>query len=51
MQERLDAGQYRGNVIRRRPSVLQDVEAKSAIIVDVGMEHLGNELDSVYSLA
>lgn len=44
VQEGLDAGQYRRNIVGRRPSVLKDVQAQLTGAVDVGMEHLRDEL-------
>lgn len=42
----LDACQDRRNVISRTPSVLKNVEAEFASGVDVGVEHLRDELDA-----
>lgn len=42
----LDAGQDGGDVVRRAPSVLEDVETDLAGGIDVRMEHLGDELDT-----
>lgn len=41
----LNAGQDSGYIIRRTPSVLQNVEAEFSGGVDVGVEHLADELD------
>lgn len=38
-QQGLDAGQYGGYVVNRRPLVLQNIQADLSVIVDVGMEH------------
>ena len=42
----LYAGQDGGHIIRRTPSVLQNVETKLARAVDVWVEHLADELDA-----
>lgn len=39
----LDTGQDSRHVIRRAPAVLQDVQAKLARSVDVGVEHLADK--------
>lgn len=41
----LDAGQHRCYVVCRTPSILQNVQAQFTGGVDVGMEHLADELD------
>lgn len=41
----LDACQYGGHIVRWAPAILQDVKAQLARGVDVGVEHLANELD------
>ena len=41
----LDAGQNSCDVVRRTPSVLQDIEAQLARRIDIGVEHLADELD------
>lgn len=41
----LDAGQHGGDIVCRAPAVLENVEAELARGVDVGMEHLADELD------
>ena len=40
----LDTGEDGGDVVGGAPPVLEDVEADAAVRVDVGMEHLGQEL-------
>lgn len=45
MQQTLDRSQDGRDVIRRRPAVLQDVEAQFSVGVDVGVEHFRDELD------
>ena len=44
VQQRLDGGEDGGDVVGGAPPVLEDVEADAAVRVDVGMEHLGQEL-------
>lgn len=41
----LDASQDSSNIVRRTPSVLQNVQAQLAGGVYVGVEHLADELD------
>ena len=45
MQQTLDRRQNRGDVVRRRPPVLKDVETEFAIGVHVRVEHAREELD------
>ena len=40
----LDTGEDGGDVVGGAPPVLEDVKADAAVRVDVGMEHLGQEL-------
>lgn len=42
----LNAGQDGRNIIRRTPSVLEDVQAELSRSVDVRVEHLADELDA-----
>jgi hypothetical protein len=42
----LDTGQNGGHVVGGAPTILQDVEAELACAVDVGVEHLADELDA-----
>ena len=44
-QQALDAGEDGRDVVDGTPLVLQDVEADLAVVVDVGVEHLGEEAD------
>ena len=44
-QQGLDAGQDGGHVVGGAPPLLEDVQADGAVLVDVGVEHLGGELD------
>eukprot|EP00563_Minutocellus_polymorphus_P021434 CAMPEP_0197721714 /NCGR_PEP_ID=MMETSP1434-20131217/4679_1 /TAXON_ID=265543 /ORGANISM="Minutocellus polymorphus, Strain CCMP3303" /LENGTH=142 /DNA_ID=CAMNT_0043306771 /DNA_START=306 /DNA_END=731 /DNA_ORIENTATION=- len=44
-QQALDAGQNGRDVVDRAPLVLEDVEADLAVVVDVGVEHFGEEAD------
>ena len=44
--QRLDAGENGRNIISWAPAVLKDVQADPAVSIDVGMEHLGEELDN-----
>lgn len=39
-------GEDGGNVIRRTPSILEDVKAQLATGINVGMEHGADEFDS-----
>ena len=39
MQQALDRGEDRRDVVRRRPSILENVEAKLPVRVHVRMEH------------
>lgn len=41
----LDASKHRGNIIRRAPAVLKDVEAQFACGIDIWVEHLADEFD------
>ena len=41
----LDAGQYGRHIVCGTPAVLEDVKTDATISVDVGVEHLGEELD------
>lgn len=41
----LNTRQDRRNIIRRTPPVLQDIQAQLPSGVDIGMEHLADELD------
>lgn len=45
MQQALNTRQDGGNVVRRAPSVLEDVQAELAVRVDVRVEHAAEELD------
>ena len=45
MQQTLNRSQDSRDVIRRRPTVLQNVEAQFSVGVDVGVKHLRDELD------
>lgn len=40
----LDAGQNRGNIVRWAPAVLEDIQTEFASAIDVGVEHLADEL-------
>lgn len=42
----LDARQNSGDIVRRTPPVLKDIQAQFTRGVDVRVEHLTNELDS-----
>lgn len=42
----LDAGQNGRHIVRRAPSVLQNIQAQLPGAVDVGVEHLADELDA-----
>lgn len=42
----LDTCQDRCYVVCRAPSILENVEAKFACAVDIGVKHLANELDA-----
>lgn len=44
-EKRLDRQEDRADVIQRRPFLLQDVEAQSAVQIDVGMETFGQEVN------
>ena len=44
-QQRLHRRQHGRDVVDRRPRLLQDVKADAAVGVDVGVVHLGDELD------
>lgn len=44
-QERLDGRQYGRNIINRGPLILQNIQADLSVIVNVRMEHLGQESD------
>jgi hypothetical protein len=46
VQETLDAGQDRSNVIRGAPSVLQDVQTQFSVCIHVWVEHPREELHS-----
>lgn len=46
VQETLYAGQDGGHIVRRTPSILENVETKLARAVDVWVEHLADELDA-----
>lgn len=41
----LDAGQDSGDIVGGAPSVLKDIQAQLACGIDVGVEHLADELD------
>ena len=41
----LNAGQHSCDIVRRAPSVLQDIEAQFARGIDIGVKHLADELD------
>ena len=43
IQQALHARQDRRNIICRTPTVLEDVQAQFAVMVDVGMEHLADK--------
>ena len=45
MQEALNGCEYRGDIIGRRPSILQDVETQFSVRVNVRMEHARKEFD------
>ena len=42
--QRLDTGEDRRDVVGWAPAVLKDVQADTTISIDVGVEHLGEEL-------
>ena len=44
-QQTLDAGEDGGNVVDGTPLVLEDVQADLPVVVDVGVEHFGEEPD------
>ena len=44
-QQTLDAGEDGGNVVDGTPLILEDVEADLPVVVDVGVEHFGEESD------
>ena len=45
VQQTLDRREDRGDIIRRRPAVLEDVKAELAVCVNVWMEHARKEFD------
>lgn len=45
VEKTLDGGEDGSDVVGRAPAVLENVEAELAVGVDVGMEHLRDELD------
>ena len=45
MQQTLNRRQDRGDIVRRGPPVLENVEAELAVGVHVGVEHAREELD------
>lgn len=42
----LNAGEYSRHIVRRAPTVLENVQTELSCAVDVGMEHLADELDA-----
>jgi hypothetical protein len=42
----LDTGEDRCDIISGTPAVLKDIETELSCAVDVGMEHLADELDA-----
>lgn len=45
MQETLNGSQNGRYVVRRTPTILEDIEAQFPVCIDVGMEHPRQELD------
>lgn len=46
MQQTLDTGQDRRNIVSRAPAVLENVQAELAIRVDIRVEHFAEEFHS-----
>lgn len=45
MQQTLDGCEDGGDIVRRRPTVLEDVETQLSVSVDVGVEHARQKFD------
>lgn len=42
----LNAGEYSRYIVRRAPTVLENVQTELSCAVDVGVEHLADEFDA-----